>query len=80
MGNNRSKTKGRKQEKPKEVIVLLEEGDYKLYRKWASGKLSQDPFFISDSAQEMIEKYNICCKQWEIKPNIEMIKRLLPKE
>lgn len=53
--------------------------DFRLYKVWSKKKSSPQPFLITSSLEDLIEKYQICCRDYQIKPDMKTILELVNK-
>lgn len=68
------------QQKPKAILIEDEKKDgqtiYRLYRLWKNGKTSKEPFYITDSLEDMTFKVQEKYKEWGIKPTRDFIQKI----
>lgn len=69
----------KKPQTPKGIFIEDDDTMLRMYKIWNGDKKSDTPFFATDSLDDLMEKYELCIKEWHIKPDIKLIKNLINK-
>lgn len=64
---------------PRDILIEDVEGVFKFYKVWSKKKRSNEPFFITRQLDDLVEKYNICCTNWNITPDLKALYKLISK-
>ena len=60
-------------------LKIVEEGQmFKLFKFWKN-KIADEPFIITDSAQDVLDNYELYCRKWKFKPDLKTVKTFINK-